>query len=469
MRTNAILALGFGLLLGCGGGGEDGTGGAGGGAGGAGGASSSSSGSMSNSSSSGVGGGGGGAGGGGGGGGGGGVDCAPLAAPSGNIVTVSPAEVGGLPGIVYDAKTGDTILLEDGTYDLAGGFLQFRTPGVTLRSKSGDPTKVIIDGSWQSTELCQVVASDVTIAEVTLQRAINHPIHVMGASDADVNRTMIYRVVVRDPGEQAIKINTDGSHTHFTDDGVIACSEILMTGEGRSHVMNNCYTGGVDAHDAAGWVIRDNRIDGFWCQSGLSEHGIHLWTGSRDTVVERNVITNCARGIGFGLGSGGQNRTFPDNPCPGVASAGHYKGIIANNFIHASDPALFASQSGFDTGIGLEQACGAVVMHNTIVATQAPFSCIDTRFSASDPMLVNNLMSHAMTVRDGAAPKANQGNLENAPNALFVDAASGDLHLSAGAAAAIDQGALVSGATATHDIDGEMRDAKPDIGADERP
>ncbi len=462
MRILLSGALAFGFLLGCGGGGE--TSGASG-AGGAGGASSSSNtasatgtGGASSTSSSSTGA-----------GGGGSVSdsCAPLPAPTGNIINVTPADVGKLPSIVYDAKTGDTILLEDGTYDLAGAFLQFPTAGVSLRSKSGDPSKVILDGSWQSNEICQVVASDVTIAEVTLQRAINHPIHVVGASNADVNNTMIYNVVVKDPGEQAIKINTDGSHTHFADKGTIACSTILMTSEGRSHVMNNCYTGGVDAHDAAGWVIRDNFISGFWCPSGLSEHGIHLWTGSRDTVVERNVITECARGIGFGLGSTGQNRTFSDNPCPGVASAGHYKGVIANNFIYASDPGLWASQSGFDTGIGLEQACGAVVMHNTIVATQAPFASIDSRFGNSDPMIVNNLMSHSIVVRDGSTPAANQGNLEKAPSSLFADASKGDLHLQAGASAAIDQGAVVAGATAKDDIDGDLRDGKPDIGADE--
>ena len=231
--------------------------------------------------------------------------------------------------------------------------------------------------------------------------------------------------------------------------------------------MNNCYTGGVDAHRSQGWVIRDNYIEGFWCSSGLSEHGIHLWTGSRGTLVERNVIKNCARGIGFGLGLGTVNRTYPDNPCPGVADAGHYLGVIRNNFVYADDPGLIASASGFDTGIGLEDACGAVVAHNTVFATQTSYASLDARFPQTKPVLANNLLSGKKSIRDGAAPATDQGNLEMIPGSLFKGPSSGDLHLLPGASQAIDQGAAVPGAAVMDDIDGQARDTKPDLGADE--
>src|SRR5262249_52421871 len=159
----------------------------------------------------------------------------------------------------------------------------------------------------------------------------------------------------------------------------------------------------IDGHDALDWVVRDNHIDGFWCQSGLSEHGVHFWTGSRGTLVERNVISNCARGIGFGLGTGTLNRQYGDNPCPGVSSAGHYLGIIRNNFVSAGAPGLTGSASGFDTGIGLEDACGAVVAHNTVFATQTSFASLDARFPQTKPVLANNLLSGIKSIRDGAA------------------------------------------------------------------
>ena len=81
------------------------------------------------------------------------AQCTPLLAPSGNIITVNPSQVQQLPGIVTSANQGDNILLEDGTYDLNGSVLWFSTPGVTLRSSSGNPEAVILDGSYSSTEL----------------------------------------------------------------------------------------------------------------------------------------------------------------------------------------------------------------------------------------------------------------------------------------------------------------------------
>jgi hypothetical protein len=117
-------------------------------------------------------------------------------------------------------------------------------------------------------------------------------------------------VHIIDPGQQANKINPAAANA-YPDDGVNACSHIELTDVGRPHIRNNCYTGGIDAHQAEGWVIRDNLIEGFWCENGLSEHGIHLWRGCRDTVVERNVLRENARGIGFGLAESSSGRTQP--------------------------------------------------------------------------------------------------------------------------------------------------------------
>jgi hypothetical protein len=50
----------------------------------------------------------------------------------------------------------------------------------------------------------------------------------------------------------------------------------------------------------------------------------------------------------------------------------------------------------------------------------------------------------------------------------FVDAAGGDAHLdTANAGALIDAGACVLGAPVDDDFDGDLRDANPDVGADE--
>ncbi len=398
--------------------------------------------------------------------------CPPLPPPSGATVSVSSEQE--LWSAVNNASQGTTILIADGTYNLAaqGYYLWIDTPGVTLRSANGDREAVVLDDSYQGSETITVAASDVTIADLTIKRARTHPIHVVSTDSGSTLNTLIYNVHIIDPSQQAIKVNPHGAKIYFPDSGEIACSRIELTDAGRPKIWEfngSCYTGGVDAHQAWGWEIHDNHIQGFWCQQGLSEHAIHLWTGSRDTLVERNLLTDNARGVGFGLLQSGSGRTYSDNPCPGASGyVDHYGGIIRNNFVHASRAELFASDSGFDCGICLAQACNAEVLHNTVVSTSAPFSSIEWRYSNTSAEITNNLVSHNLRERDGASAVL-AGNLQNAPLSLFEDAVAGDLHLLGGAAAAIDQGAPLAAGLCDEDIDGDPRPlgSTRDIGADE--
>jgi hypothetical protein len=396
-----------------------------------------------------------------------GAPCPPLPAPSDPIVHAS--SVNELWNAVNGATPGTTILVADGTYDLDGTYLRFDTPEVTLRSASGDRQAVVLDGNYVTTEIVQIVASNVTIADLTLREAYNHPIHVMSADGGDTTGTRIYNVRIVDPREQAIKINPAAEGT-YPDAGEIACSHVELTDAGRPQVnpaAGGCYTGGVDAHQARDWHIHDNLIEGFWCPTGLSEHGIHLWRGCRDTVVERNTLRNNARGVGFGLATTGDGRTYGDAPCPDASGyVDHYGGVIRNNVVFANDADLFGSQYGFDCGICLWNACGARVLHNTVASTEAPFSSIEWRFPNTDPDLINNLVTHNLRERDGATA-SHSGNLESAPLSLFVDGAGGDLHLAPTAAAAVDQ--VAAPADVVDDVDGDARPSgqRYDVGADE--
>lgn len=392
--------------------------------------------------------------------------CPPLDPPEGDTITIGPGD--DFAATIAGAATGTTILLEDGTYDLGGAsYIVFQTPGVTLRSAGGDAEAVVLDGGYQIGSLLNVAADDITIAEITLQRPMWHPIHVTGGADGtNTENTMIYGVRIFDPGQQAIKINAS-SGGQYADDGTVACSSIVMTAAGRENVTD-CYTGGIDAHSAWGWQVHDNYFEGFWCEQGLSEHAVHFWSGGRDTVVERNVIVDCARGVGFGLGANGNgnSRPYDDDPCPGADFVGHYDGIIRNNAILGSDPAMFASQSGFDSGVALEQACGAIVAHNTVVATSPPFVSMEYRFANTSATISNNLVTHAIVERDGGQA-ALEGNMEGVDLSHFADVGGGDLHLSPGSTA-IDAGVPLADGVAAEDIDGDERDATPDVGADEQ-
>jgi hypothetical protein len=375
---------------------------------------------------------------------------------------------GDLQSIISGLNPNDTVLFENGIYNLNGSYLWVSAPGATLRGKSGNPADVIIDGNYTGTELITVSAPDVTVAEMTITKAFTHPIHITANSAGDISGTLIYRVHIIDPREQGIKINPDTSG-HFADSGTIACSTIELTDAGRPHInpaSGGCYTGGIDAHQARDWTIRDNTITGFYCSTGLSEHAIHLWRGGRDTLVERNTLINNARGIGFGLADSGDARTYSDNPCPEAGSAyvDHYGGIIRNNTIFANSQNLFDTPDGFDCGICLWSACKPKVIHNTVVSTGANFSSIEWRFAGAQGVeITNNIATHPIMEREDANGTT-AGNIEQASLSLFINGADGDLHPADGSDA-IDSGVAVAPGLCDNDKDLNARDSTPDAGA----
>ncbi len=394
--------------------------------------------------------------------------CAPLAPPSGDVVTVST--VSALVAAVDNAVTGRTILVANGYYALDGAYLRFDVPGVTLRGQSGSRDAVVIDGNYLSAEVIQIAASNVTIADLTVREAYDHPIHVMPQTTSSTLNTLIYNVRVSDPGQQAIKINPLFGVNQFVDSGTVACSLIELTDAGRSHIRDDCYTGGIDAHAALGWTVRDNQIEGFWCPAGLSEHAVHFWRSSRDTVVERNLLRDNARGVGFGLAdSGTPSRSYADAPCPEAAGGyvDHYDGVVRNNMIAANSASLLASEYGFDCGICLWQACGASTVHNSVFSSNVAqsFSSIEWRFPQTRVRIANNLTNFTTRARDGATATLTT-NLTSAQPGWFTSATTGNLHLTSAAASAVDHGTAGFG-TDDFDGDGRPRGAAPDIGADE--
>jgi hypothetical protein len=361
--------------------------------------------------------------------------CPALPIASGKIVNVASARQ--LKRAVNRAGYGDTILLADGTYNMKGISLHIDTPNVTLRSASGNRDAVILDGQYKSAEIIQIVASDVTIADITLREARHHPVHVM-TKTGDTLNTLIYNVHIIDPGQQAIKINP--AKSGYPDKGTIACSHIEITDAGRPVIRNNCYTGGIDAHKAHGWTIRDNLIEGFWCSKGLSEHAVHMWDDSSDSVVERNRLVDNARGVGFGMGK-----------------RGHTGGIIRNNMIHTMQ----------DVGIGLETAPDAKVYNNTII-TDNYANSIEYRFATTSGIeIINNATNRRIHNRKGGKARI-ENNMTHVQSNWFMDAANGDLHLvSDRITSLIDRGRTLG--DVSDDFDGDTRPfgSAFDIGADE--
>ena len=335
---------------------------------------------------------------------------------------------------------------------------------MTLRSSSDRAADVVIDAAYTVAEAVVVRASNVTIAHVTVTRAVDHAIHVSPpAEGVDVTGLLLYGVALTDNGEQFLKVNPLGSAAGYIDSSRVECSTFLLTDVGRPHIERStggCYTGGIDVHAGRDWIVRSNRFEGIYCAGeGLAEHAVHFWKRSRGTLVENNVIINCARGVGFGMGdSDTGTRAYADAPYGG--DLGHIDGIIRNNVI-------YADIDYFDTGIEIIQARQPILVHNTVVSWSGAgfFSSIDYRFGRTQVVIQNNL-TRRITVRDGASGTVDH-NLESTPQAYLANPAEGDFHLTAAATSAIDQGVVV--AEAGLDIDGEPHTrGAPDLGADER-
>jgi hypothetical protein len=107
------------------------------------------------------------------------------------------------------------------------------------------------------------------------------------------------------------------------------------------------------------------------------------------------------------------------------------------------------------------------VLNNTVYVSGTYRTPIEYRFSgATGVVLTNNLLDGVILARDGAKG-TERTNVGGATSTMFVDAASGNLHLASSAIAAMDRGTALN--EVVDDWDGMPRPQGGgyDIGADE--
>jgi hypothetical protein len=238
--------------------------------------------------------------------------CLPLAPASRPTIRVRPAQAGRLAEIVSRAPARATILLADGTYRLRST-LVVAAPGLTIRSLSGRPGAVVLDGSYGTGDLVAVSASGVTVAELTLTRASYHLVHVVPRdAGPTIRRVRLYRLRLVDGAQQFVKVNPNAARSAFADAGRVECSSFRLTDRGRRHVPSDflpCYTGGIDAHGARGWIVRLNRFEDIRCGKGLAEHAVRLdfhLSPAAAGAIDRGVKVS-----GAGLDIDGKPHTGP--------------------------------------------------------------------------------------------------------------------------------------------------------------
>ena len=359
--------------------------------------------------------------------------CPPLPPPTDPTVTVSSEAE--LRDRAYNAAPGTTVLVTAGTYNMQS-YVHIVNDGIAIRGATGDRDDVILDfgGMTDGYFGILVEADDVTIADLTIRNATDHGVSIQGR-----DRPVLYNLHIQDIGDQLVKVNPWGDGS---EDGLLACSRLEYT-----TIAPDEYTNGISAHNAHRWVVRDNEWYRIRTPGNTPVPTVLFWSGSSDTIVERNLLVDCYQGISFGNAS--------------QEGINHTGGIVRNNFIYASTP--------HDVVIEMVRATGWLVAHNTALLLNPDGVTwgMEARFSESQGTFAYNLTNMDIWLDRDGANATGTGNITDAQSSWFVNPSDGDLHLVSTATAAIDQAATLP--DVSDDFDGDTRPigSAPDVGADE--
>lgn len=382
---------------------------------------------------------------GGGGGDGGAADAsgAPDALPS-VACTTEVATVPELEAALQGLGPGVTVCLAPGQYVLAS-----RLSLPAARSGAADAPAVIaardgrgtvtIDGGGNEESFYFTGARHVVLRGLRITGGAYHGVKI----DPPSGDLLIADTVMFDN----FRAGVDGQYSDVK--GCCLVDRVTITDS--EFYQEGVFTGdnyqGVDCNGCKSWVVRrsffhDLRGAGYAV-------AIQFKSGSADTIIEDNVI----RDVGIGVNYGGFG-----TPAWGEEEHEHVRGIVRNNVIFGCA----------DAGISALDTLDGRIFHNTLYDNGfTP----DVRRNAINLEVRNNVLDRPLNLRDGTSATQSGNVVLAAPDdgSLFVDAAGGDFHLAAGAAAAIDQGGDLGGAVPA-DFEGDPRPqgAGPDVGADER-
>lgn len=367
----------------------------------------------------------------------------PLPLPKGKITRV--ATVAELRHALQAAREGETILLADGLYDLAGGFLRLDKDNLSLRGASGDPSRVILRGKGfkvhdRTEELIKVEAKGITVADLTVRDVGSNALKLQTGANHDL---LVHNVHFIDIGERCIKGPREPVSRNGTVRYCLFEQVTPITRDIPGLQFGGDYIAGMDMMHIDGWRIHDNLFKNIRGMRTRGRGAIFFWIGSSNCIVERNTFIGCDRSIAFGNPSGQQDMTG---------------GIIRNNFILA----------GKRQAIELCHVDGVKIYNNSIYHMDDVREQTITLLDARNVDIRNNIIfSRAKRLSAEGCTQANNLWLTDPALAdrFFVDPLRGDFHLKPTATEAIDKGERL--ADVETDWDGQPRDARPDIGADE--
>jgi hypothetical protein len=389
---------------------------------------------------------------------------APLAQPAGPIIRVRSVDE--LFRAAEEVRPGGTILLADGHY-LLPRYFELHTDNVTLRCDSGRPERVVLDGVHsQHAELVGVThCSGVTIADLTIQNARANGFKINSdrfATNVTIRHCIIHNVWERGVKGPAVRAE-DRERFRPSDCRIEYC--LFYNGRPKRYEddpadteanFGGNYVGGIDAMYARRWVIKGNVFISIQGRTRAARGAVFLWQNAEECIIERNVIIDCDSGICLG------------NSFKPADVQVHCRGcIVRNNFVTRCP----------EQGILADHTRDCRILHNTIHDPASRLQRLIRLVHDNDGVVIaNNLLSgppmRFETATTTTTTTTTSGGVRIEGNVTrrdlgeeFADARTGNLHLKRRVPDVVDAAKPL--AEVVEDIDGDRRDAKPDVGADE--
>jgi hypothetical protein len=377
----------------------------------------------------------------------------PLPKPQGQVIRVESVEQ--LFQAAGDVKPGGTILLADGHY-MMPRYFELRTDNVTLRSASGDRTKVVLDGARsQHGELVGITAcSGVTIADLTIQN-IKHNGFKLN-SDKNVQRVTIYNCVIHNIWQRGIKgVRVPQSDPAVRPPANCRVQYCLFYNDRPKQFADDPadtpenfggnYVGGMDIMYADHWTISDNVFVGIRGRTGGARGAVFLWHETQDCFVERNVIVDCDSGICLGNSYKPEEIKVHCRRC-----------VVRNNFVTRAP----------ENGILADYTEYCLIAQNTVHDPASRLKrLIRLVHDNTGLVVVNNLLSGPPMRVETESRVHFQDNVTRELTDWFVSPQDGNLHLKQAVPGVVDAGRVI--AAAAEDIDRQPRRDPCDVGADE--
>ena len=311
---------------------------------------------------------------------------------------------------IAQARPGDVITFEPGTYRFADANIAITNPGkadapIVVRARQ--PGSVVLEMGVSEGFVVSApywTFDNLTIRGVCTQDAdCEHAFHVVGGATNFVarNNTLV-------DFNAHIKVN--GQDRRFPDHGMVRGNTITNTHVRRTDKPVTP----IDIVAASGWTIHGNLITDFIKASGdRVSYGAFAKGGGADNRFERNVVLceYLLRGapgqrVGLSLGGGGSGGDAGRSYCRGGACIPEQSGgLVESN--------LIASCS--DEGIYINRGATSRVVHNTLLDTGG----IMVRFAESGVEVEGNLVDGAILGRDDALLHAGD-NLQTGLISLYL-------------------------------------------------